>query len=122
MVGVRASEGGVSDNLIYRYVLGPLAILRCIVPVGHRVAVPGPSEEADDHLLPPFVEDEEGVGVNRHYRPVDVGQEPVEAVPFVVLHVGLAKADVDNLHVAESPGGVLGSAQTLDKGLSPHPR
>ena len=36
---------------------------------------------------------------------------PVEAQPLVALDIGLAQADVDDLHTADVPGGVLDDAQ-----------
>ena len=100
-------------------VLGPLAVLPRLVPAGHGVAAPEPAVEAGYHLLPALVEDEEGVAVRGCDGGVDAVEEAVEADPLAALHVGLAEADVDDLHAADGPCGVLDDAQAAGENFGP---
>ena len=109
-VGVGASEGGASDDSLYGDVPGPLAVLPDLVLAGHWVAASERVVEAGDHLLPALVEDEEGVAVRRCDRRVDAVEQPVEADPLVPPGVRLAQADIDDLHAAHTPGGLLDDA------------
>ena len=57
-----------------------------------------------------------------HDRRVDAVEEPVQADPLVALHVGLAEADVDDLHAAGAAGGLLDDAQPAGEDLGPPTR
>ncbi len=118
-VGVGASEGGASDDVLYGDVPGPLAVLSDLVPAGDGVAAPEPVVEAGDHLLAALVEDEESVAARRRDGGVHAVEQPVEAGPLVALDVGLAQADVDHLDAADGPGGVLDDAQPAGEDFGP---
>ena len=79
--------------------------------LGYGVPAPEPAVEPGHHILPALVKDEEGVAVGGCDGGVDAVEEPVEAGPLVAPHVGLAEADVDDLHAADGAGGVLDDAQ-----------